>query len=170
MSSDKIDSAGFRSNVGIIISNKQGNLLLAGRQGGNGWQFPQGGVSKGESVQHAMYRELEEELGLTYEHVTILGQTSGWMHYRLPDKFIRKTRKPVCIGQKQLWFLLRFDGPDNLICLTKSNHPEFDRWRWANFWEPLDEVIYFKRKVYAKVLTELGPIIFPQGLPSRFNL
>lgn len=167
MSKDHIDSQGFRSNVGIILCNDAGRLLLAGRVGSRGWQFPQGGMLQGESPQEAMFRELQEEVGLVREDVDILAETSDWLRYRLPDRYIRRASRPLCIGQKQRWFLLRLTGPEEKLSLDHTDTPEFDRWRWVDFWHPVKEVIYFKRRVYAQALHELGPNIFPDGLPPQ---
>ncbi len=167
MSSDHIDSDGFRANVGIILSNKEGKLLLAGRIGSKGWQFPQGGMQKGESAEEAMYRELHEEVGLLKGDVEVLGATNDWLRYRLPKKYVRYHSKPLCIGQKQRWFILRLVGPDDSVRVDCSETPEFDRWRWVEFWRPVNDVIYFKRRVYARALHELGPHVYPDGLPPR---
>lgn len=167
MGSDYIDSEGFRANVGIILSNADNKLLLAGRAGSKGWQFPQGGVLEGESPDDAMYRELHEEIGLTDADVDVLASTDDWLRYRLPDKFIRRNSVPLCIGQKQRWFLLRLTGSEEQVRFDQSDVPEFDRWRWVDFWRPVNEVIYFKRRVYARALHELGPHLFPDGVPPR---
>jgi len=167
MNSDQIDSDGFRANVGIILANDKGGLLLAGRIGSKGWQFPQGGVQHRESAEEAMFRELFEEVGLVEKDVQILGATDDWLKYRLPGKYVRRNSKPLCIGQKQRWFLLRLLGSDDKVCLTRCDRPEFDRWRWVDFWHPVNEVIYFKRRVYARALHELGPHLHPKGLPPR---
>jgi len=167
MSTDRIDEDGYRANVGIILSNEAGKLLLAGRVGSKGWQFPQGGVLEGESAEQAMYRELNEEVGLEAGDVEILGCTSDWLKYRLPDRFVRRDKKPLCIGQKQRWYILRLKAPDDNVRLDRSDTPEFDRWRWVEFWRPVNEVIYFKRRVYARALHELGPHLYPDGLPPR---
>lgn len=164
---DNIDADGFRANVGIILSNGTGALLLGGRKGQTGWQFPQGGIRVNESVEDAMYRELEEEVGLQHEDVEILGNTRRWLRYTLPDKYIRQNAHPVCIGQKQQWFLLRLTGEDSRVRLDTTDMPEFDRWRWVDFWHPVREVIYFKREVYVRALHELGPLLFPDGAPPR---
>lgn len=167
MSDDQIDSEGFRANVGIILVNDAGKLFLAGRVGNRGWQFPQGGMQPGEDAEAAMYRELHEEVGLTARDVEILGATDDWLRYRLPDRFVRRGSTPLCIGQKQRWFLLRMVGPDDRVRLDAADTPEFDRWRWVDFWKPVNEVIYFKRRVYARALYELGPLVYPEGLPPR---
>ena len=167
MCSDSIDSEGFRANVGIILANDAGQLLLGGRIGNKGWQFPQGGMHVGESAEEAMFRELHEEVGLTEEHVEVLGVTDDWLRYRLPDRFVRRGSKPKCIGQKQRWFILRLTGGEENVRLDLGDDPEFDRWRWVEFWKPVNEVIYFKRRVYARALYELGPHVYPQGLPPQ---
>lgn len=167
MSKDHIDSEGFRANVGIILCNEEGKLLLAGRVGSKGWQFPQGGMLMHESPEEAMFRELHEEVGLQAQDVQILGETNDWLRYRLPEKFVRRGSKPLCIGQKQRWFILKLLTSEERLRLDQSDTPEFDRWRWVEFWRPVNEVIYFKRRVYARALHELGPHLFPQGLPPQ---
>lgn len=167
MSNDSIDSDGFRANVGIILCNDEGRLLLAGRIGSKGWQFPQGGLMVGETAEEAMYRELKEEVGLDEADVQVLGSTAEWLKYRLPDKYMRHGSIPLCVGQKQRWFILKLVSSEDHVQLDTSETPEFDRWRWVEFWRPVNEVIYFKRRVYAQVLYELGPHLYPRGLPPR---
>ena len=89
-----------------------GEVFLGQRTGGRGWQFPQGGVRQGEPVEQALYRELQEEIGLTREHVTLAASTADWIRYRLPKRYVRRGRGPICIGQKQRWFLLRLAVPE----------------------------------------------------------
>jgi putative (di)nucleoside polyphosphate hydrolase len=167
MSNDWIDAEGFRANVGIILTNGDGKLLLGGRAGSKGWQFPQGGMLVGEDPEQAMYRELREEVGLDRSDVELLGVTSDWLRYRLPDKFVRRNSMPLCIGQKQRWFMLRFVASDDRLRFDLAGQPEFDRVRWVDYWRPVNEVIYFKRRVYARALHELGSTVYPQGLPPR---
>jgi putative (di)nucleoside polyphosphate hydrolase len=114
-----------------------------------------------------MYRELHEEVGLNAADVEVLGATRDWLRYRLPDRYVRRGSKPLCIGQKQRWFMLKLLCPEDRVCFDKCDSPEFDRWRWVDFWKPVNEVIYFKRRVYASALHELGPHVFPDGLPPR---
>ena len=167
MSNDWIDADGFRANVGIILANDDNKLLLGGRVGAKGWQFPQGGMLEGEDPVDAMFRELHEEIGLEAGDVDVLGVSSDWLRYRLPEKFIRRSSKPLCIGQKQRWFILRLVSDDSRVRFDRCDKPEFDRARWVHFWRPVNEVIYFKRRVYARALHELGPVVFPDGLPHR---
>jgi putative (di)nucleoside polyphosphate hydrolase len=164
--SDWIDLDGFRANVGIILMNREGSLFWAGRAGRAGWQFPQGGILEHESPEQAMYRELEEEIGLRAQDVEIIGATSPWLRYRLPKRFVRKTT-PLCIGQKQIWFLLRLTDEAGPFRLDMTDSPEFDRWRWIDYWEPVREVVFFKRGVYARALDELRLLAFPEDPPPR---
>ena len=164
---DHYDSNGFRSNVGIILTRQDGSLLLGGRLGQAGWQFPQGGMQIDETPEQAMYRELTEEIGLESADVELLGQTQEWLHYRLPEKFIRRNSEPVCIGQKQVWFMLRLQSSEDSVQLDASDLPEFDRWRWVDYWQPVKEVIHFKRQVYVSALAELAPLLFADDIPPQ---
>ena len=162
-----IDSQGYRHNVGIILCNQQRQLFWARRLGQNAWQFPQGGINEDETPEQAMFRELEEEVGLQPHHVELMGVTEDWLHYRLPKRFIRRNCQPLCIGQKQRWFLLKVLCNETDFCLDHSTKPEFDGWRWVRYWQPVREVVYFKRRVYSKALEELAPLLFPEGAPLR---
>ena len=167
-SGDYIDSQGFRANVGIVLIGDDGRVFLGGRAGARGWQFPQGGILRGERAESALYRELEEEIGLERDDVEELGRTRSWLRYRLPPQFRRRHSQPLCIGQKQRWFLLRLTSPETRLRFDATQHPaEFDRWRWADYWDPVREVIYFKRRVYARALEELGQYAFSGGPPPR---
>jgi putative (di)nucleoside polyphosphate hydrolase len=163
--SDVIDSDGFRANVGIVLMHGEGEVFLGRRTGGRGWQFPQGGVREGERVEDAVFRELHEEIGVSRADVDIVGRTTRWLRYRLPARYVRRHQRPVCIGQKQRWFLLRLKRAEVEFDFMQTREPEFDQWRWVPFWEPVKEVIYFKRLVYTRALIELAPFAFPQGQP-----
>ena len=154
-----IDSDGFRPNVGIILTNNDGRLLWARRIGGqDAWQFPQGGINEDEDPERALFRELREEIGLTKTDVEVLGVTRGWLRYRLPKKLVRTNKSPVCIGQKQKWFLLRLVSDESKISLKQEDMPaEFDEWNWVSYWYPLSKVVSFKRDVYRRALKELAP-------------
>ena len=151
-----IDKEGYRPNVAIVILNDNDKVLWAKRVAEDAWQFPQGGINEGESLEEAMYRELMEEVGLGPNHVKILGKTKYWLRYEVPKQWVRRDGASRYKGQKQIWFLLKFVGKDSDVLLTNSDKPEFDSWRWDNFWSPLKQVIDFKREVYEKALNELS--------------
>ena len=154
-----IDKDGFRLNVGIIVMNKQGQLLWARRRYMHeAWQFPQGGIQENETPEQAMYRELDEELGLSQSQVKILSESRHWFSYLLPKMFVREHQKPICIGQKQRWFLLQLAVGDHCVNVNKAEKPEFDAWRWVDYWYPLQHVVEFKKSVYEKALNEFLPV------------
>lgn len=106
-----------------------------------------------------MFRELYEEIGLRSEQVELIGRTRNWLHYDLPERYIRKHSYPVCVGQKQLWYILRMSSSEGCVRFDCSEKPEFDGWRWVDFWAPVEEVVFFKRDVYRKALSELGKML-----------
>jgi putative (di)nucleoside polyphosphate hydrolase len=153
-----IDSDGFRPNVGIVLTNSTGGVLWARRVGQDAWQFPQGGINAHEAPEEALFRELYEEIGLQPEHVRVLACTRGWLRYRLPDRLVRKVEQgPVCIGQKQKWFLLEMLADDGAVRMDCGDKAEFDYWRWVSYWYPLGQVVPFKREVYRRAMKELAP-------------
>ena len=154
-----VDVEGYRPNVGIVLTNGAGQVLWAKRVGQDAWQFPQGGISPGETAVQAMFRELREELGLESAHVQLLGGTQGWLRYRLPSRFLRRGRVPLCIGQKQKWFALRLTAAEDRIRFDQGEKAEFDRWRWVDAQHPLSEVVAFKRDVYRAALEEMQPLL-----------
>lgn len=150
-----IDCDGYRANVGIVLCNRRFQVMWARRVGQDSWQFPQGGISQGESAAAAMYRELQEETGLKKSDVRVLASTNSWLRYKLPQRFIRKNTSPRCIGQKQKWFLLELIAGEQAFDLSASANPEFDHWKWVDYWHPVDHVVYFKRRVYQCALSQL---------------
>lgn len=152
-----IDSDGFRPNVGIILTNDQGSLLWARRVGGqDAWQFPQGGIHDDETPDQALYRELYEEVGLRRQDVEQVASTRGWLRYRLPSRLVRHNAQPVCVGQKQKWYLLRLRADETRVCLENGGRAEFTDWCWVSYWYPVGKVVAFKRDVYRKALRELS--------------
>lgn len=154
-----IDSKGYRPNVGIILCNDEGRVFWAKRKGANSWQFPQGGIDCNEDPETAMYRELWEETGLRSEHVQMLGRTRYWLRYKLPERYIRKNSLPLCIGQKQIWFMLRLISDESVVRFDCGQKQEFDNFKWVEYWYPLQDVVYFKRRVYRKAMDELGCLL-----------
>jgi putative (di)nucleoside polyphosphate hydrolase len=159
-----IDSKGYRPNVGIILCNDEGRVFWAKRKGANSWQFPQGGIDFDEDPETAMYRELWEETGLRAEHVQLLGRTRYWLRYKLPERYIRKNSLPLCIGQKQIWFMLRLLSDESLVRFDCGQKQEFDNFKWVEYWYPLQDVVYFKRRVYRKAMDELGSLLMADNV------
>lgn len=163
-----IDPDGYRPSIGMVVSNLRRQVVWARRIGRrDAWQFPQGGIRHGESPQDALYREIYEELGLKPESLEVLGVTAGWLRYDIPRRFQRRGQDPTCIGQKQRWFLLRLVSDDSAIRIDGHDKPEFDRWCWVDYWEPVRRVVFFKRCVYERALEELAPILGVDGRPGK---
>ena len=158
-----LDKEGYRPNVGIILLNDSNKVFWGKRAKQHSWQFPQGGIKHGETPEQAMYRELYEEVGLQTEHVRIVARTREWLRYEVPEQWIRRELRGNYRGQKQIWYLLRLVGRDTDVCLRRSDKPEFDAWRWNDYWIPLESVIEFKREVYERALRELSRFAFPPG-------
>lgn len=107
-----------------------------------------------------MYRELYEEVGLSKKDVRLLWASKYWLKYKLPKRLVRNEGSgPVCIGQKQRWFLLQLIGDESLINLKTTKNPEFDGWRWVSFWYPVRQVVSFKRDVYRKAMKEFAQVL-----------
>ena len=164
-----LDREGFRPNVGIILLNTRNQVFWGKRIRTHSWQFPQGGIKHGESPEQAMFRELHEEVGLRAEHVRIVARTRDWLRYEVPQHFIRRDARGHYRGQKQIWFLLQLTGRDSDMNLRATSHPEFDAWRWNEYWVPLEAVIEFKRGVYETALSELSRFLpAPTRSPNRY--
>ncbi|MDM0043675.1 RNA pyrophosphohydrolase [Variovorax dokdonensis] len=163
-----LDRDGFRPNVGIILLNQRNQVFWGKRIRTHSWQFPQGGIDRGENPEQAMFRELREEVGLLPEHVRIVARTRDWLRYEVPDRYIRRDARGHYKGQKQIWFLLQLVGHDWDLNLRATDHPEFDAWRWHDYWVPLDVVVEFKRGVYEMALTELARYLPRQDFRNRF--
>ena len=161
-----LDRDGFRPNVGIILLNQRNQVFWGKRIRTHSWQFPQGGIDRGETPEQAMFRELHEEVGLKPNHVRVVARTRDWLRYEVPDRYIRRDARGHYKGQKQIWFLLQLVGHDWDLNLRATDHPEFDAWRWNDYWVPLDVVVEFKRGVYEMALTELARFL-PRGELQR---
>jgi putative (di)nucleoside polyphosphate hydrolase len=164
-----IDRDGYRPNVGIIICNWKNEVFWGKRVKEHSWQFPQGGIKAGETPERAMFRELHEEVGLVSDHVRILGRTRDWLRYEVPEQWVRREWRGNYKGQKQIWYLLRLVGRDCDVHLRASDKPEFDAWRWNDYWVPLESVIEFKRDVYQLALNELAKYLHRNPHERRTN-
>ena len=163
-----IDADGFRPNVGIVVANSEGSVLWARRVGGkDAWQFPQGGMNKGESPEDCLYRELYEEVGLRSDDVLIKGRTQGWLRYKLPQSMRRSRSQSRFKGQKQKWFLLQLVGSQEQIRFDCADKAEFDHYAWVSYWYPINQVIEFKRDVYRRALLQLAPRLKVESAKGR---
>tara|TARA_B100000575_G_scaffold222667_1_gene183051 strand:- start:353 stop:847 length:495 start_codon:yes stop_codon:yes gene_type:complete len=155
-----MEEALYRPNVGIIIFNRDGKILWCKRKQGDGWQFPQGGIDKGESPLEALYRETYEEVGLKKHQIKIVRENERWIGYdvpkdRVPKYFSFKNRRFK--GQTQKWFLAEFLGNNEDINLNVHSQIEFSEWTWSSYWHPITGGIEFKRDAYRKALNDLFP-------------
>ena len=166
-----IDSEGYRANVGILITNDKNQVLLAKRYKQDSWQLPQGGIDQGESDVEALLRELNEEVGLESKHVSVIAKTPKWLRYDLPDCHVRHSQKPLCVGQKQVWFLLRLIASEDNIKLDTHPDIEFDEWAWVDYWHPIEKVIDFKKPIYEDMLKALAPVLFDNQhtVPAHYS-
>ena len=158
-----LDLTRFRPNVGIVLARHDGKVWLGRRAdtpGPRNWQFPQGGVDEGESLEDAARRELYEETGA--RSVSLLGRTEEWIAYRFPEGYRRSKAARGWLGQKQIWFAFRFTGGDSEFDLAGHHQVEFDRWRWADLDEALDSVAEFKRETYRHVIETFRTLIVGQ--------
>jgi putative (di)nucleoside polyphosphate hydrolase len=152
----------YRPCVGVMLVNADGKVFVGKRidnREGDWWQMPQGGVDEGEDLRTAMLRELWEETGVAEGNVSILAQTREELLYDLPEELMGKLWGGKYRGQRQSWFLVRFEGAEADIDLEAHQPPEFEAWRWVEP-ELLPEMIVpFKKRVYRTVLDEFRPLI-----------
>ncbi len=148
----------LRSGVGIVVLNKKNQVFLAKRIDNpkNFWQMPQGGVDHGEELYKAAIRELEEETSI--KNVSLIKELDGLTTYLLPDHLVGIIWKGKYKGQKQKWFVVRFEGEENEININ-TKHPEFLDWKWVNIDSLTEEVVKFKIHVYKQIQNELFKII-----------
>ena len=149
----------YRPCVGVCLFDRRGRVWLGRRMGETGkhsWQFPQGGLDRGESPEFGALRELWEETGVTIAHIKPLGRIEEWLYYDFaPGTAPRKGRNHK--GQRQLWFAYRFTGPDSAVDLVSHGPQEFSEWKWAKLERTPDKVVPFKRDVYARLASEFAP-------------
>ena len=158
------EESNYRLNVGLIIVNNYGKVLICKRKNSNQWQFPQGGIDKGESPIEAAKREIFEEVGIKPSKIKVLGKIKDWVKYEIPKELAKKSfKKKGILGQKQKWFIFKIKSE---ACITFVNDPdnEFDDFAWVSYWRPIALIVSFKKEVYRNVLAELLPIYFNEFL------
>jgi putative (di)nucleoside polyphosphate hydrolase len=143
----------YRPNVGAVVFNRDGLVLVARRADlpnaeapAGGWQLPQGGIDEGEDPRGAVLRELGEEIGT--DRAEVIGEHDAWLTYDLPPELIGVALHGRYRGQRQRWFALRFTGEDSDIRLDLDPHPEFDAWKWVELAALPELAVPFKRPIY----------------------
>ena len=155
----KANNEGYRPNVAMVVINSMNKVLICRRKNTRTWQFPQGGIDNGEDIKKAMYRELSEEVGLSKDDVSLVGESEGTITYDIPKTIRSKVLGGKFKGQEQKWFLLKLKKDNSEIKLDNEAFPEFDKYEWVSFWQPLNRIVDFKREAYRKALSELRFLI-----------
>ncbi len=160
MTPEEIAKLPYRPCVGVMLVNS-GGLIFSGQRIDSdvpAWQMPQGGIDRGETARAAALRELEEEIGLPPNLVTVEAEIANWLAYDLPHDIVPKIWKGRFRGQKQKWFLMHFLGRDSDINI-ETRHPEFSTWRWIAPDQMIAEIVPFKRAIYEQVVAEFRPLL-----------
>jgi putative (di)nucleoside polyphosphate hydrolase len=147
-----INSQFFRAGVGVVVLNRQDEVLVLERSDVRGaWQFPQGGMREGEEPDQAVYRELEEETGLRQSQVCLIKKASQPLVYELPPHYRSiKTGR----GQVHYWYLFRLTAGTDKITLGEKK--EFKAWQWLTWEELLKRVDDFRKEVYMVLRREFS--------------
>ena len=155
---EKYKNLPLRSGVGIVVLNKENKIFVAKRIDNkkNFWQMPQGGVDKGEKFYDAAKRELKEETNI--KTIKFIKEVEGFISYILPNELLGIIWKGKYKGQKQKWFIVKFEGDEDEINI-KTKYPEFLDWKWVSVDKITDKVVNFKLEVYSKIKEEVKKII-----------
>ena len=160
------DDSKYRPAAAIVLFNLDGHVFLGKRRKASGpyvWQFPQGGIDKGEKPRRAALRELEEETGIDPSLVVPLGRIKDWLYYDFPEGFTGAKRMRGWHGQRQKYYAYKFIGTDQDINLNAYKPPEFTNWRWEKLALAPKLVVPFKRPVYDIVAKEFAKYAKPSG-------
>ncbi len=164
MNDKKYAQLPYRPCVGIMLVNTENRVFVAKRNDNrtskwkDAWQMPQGGIDEGEEAQDAAFRELEEETGIRANAVKLIAQSNNEHFYDLPEELLGKLWKGKWLGQRQYWFLMRYLGEDNAINID-TEIPEFSEWKWSKIEDLSDNIVPFKRDIYANLAQEFSTIL-----------
>lgn len=156
------ESLPYRPGVGVMLVNADNRVFVGQRFDSTveAWQMPQGGIDPGEDPYMAALRELEEETGVPGHLTSRIAETADWLDYDLPDELLGTIWKGRYRGQRQKWFALRFHGTDadvDLLAHEAAGHAEFKAWQWAGLEQLAALIVPFKRDLYTRIVSELGP-------------
>ena len=149
----------YRKCVGMLILNSKNEVLVGRRldHPSGFWQMPQGGIDENENPEKAVWREMMEEIGTN--NAKLICSSKHWFNYDIPTDTLKTLPwGKQYIGQTQKWFVFKFIGNDKDINVNTEN-PEFSEWKWAKIDTIIDNIVPFKRPVYAKILDEFKNFI-----------
>lgn len=156
----------YRPNVGAVLFDRVGRVLVARRADlpnaegpPGGWQLPQGGIDESEDPRAAVRRELAEEIGT--DRAEVIGEHPDWFTYDLPPELLGVALGGRFRGQRQRWFALRFTGVDGDIRLDADPDPEFDAWQWVGLDSLPGLAVPFKRAIYAVLARDFARYAVP---------
>ena len=148
----------LRDGVGVVVLNSKNKVFVAKRIDNpkNIWQMPQGGKDESENYFEAPIRELQEETSI--KNVTLIKEIDNFITYLLPNHLLGIIWRGKFKGQKQKWFIMKFNGSDDEIDVNTTK-PEFLEWKWVEIDQLIDVVVDFKRDVYKKVTNEIKKVV-----------
>jgi len=156
------DNRPYRPNVGIMLLNNDQSKIWVGSRidypntpTQEYWQMPQGGVNEGEYIEMAMWRELQEEIGVSQTQAEIINYHKNWIKYDLPNDLSHNLWNGEFKGQKQKWFLLKLIAEDSVINI-KTENPEFNDWKWTDVNSLLKNIVPFKKEVYQQIINDFS--------------
>ena len=147
----------YRSGVGVVLINQNKKIFVGKRidNQSDSWQMPQGGIDVGEDEDVAMFRELQEETGISSQFVKIIKKSDNYFYYDLPYKLQKKFWGGKYLGQRQRWYLLEFLGDNSNINIA-SQEPEFSEWKWVEKVDLINLIVNFKRELYQQIISEFN--------------
>ncbi len=153
---EELDPNDYRPGIGVMLLNKDNHVFVGQRRDNaiDAWQMPQGGIDPNEDIEKAMWRELHEEIGVTHNHAYILDRSHDWIYYDLPEELKGTLWGGEFLGQRQIWFALKFVGQEDDIDIHHHEHPEFSQWKWVAPETLTDLIVPFKQLLYQQILDQ----------------